>query len=137
MLIKIFKGDWDRSDIEAHSDMFFIYSGDEEETHIDGQACIRGEPNCMSIPSKKCGGDEKWTYYNDKELEENKIVIKRAVDNIVSTLIRTKNQWNGAVLPEIGIGNNPNDGDLPNKAPKTYEYMITEIHRLIKLINRL
>lgn len=137
MLIKIFKGDWDRSDIRAHPDMFFIYSGDEEETHMDGQACIRGEPNTMSIPSKKCGGDEKWTYYSDDELEENMIRIKKAVDNIVATIICSRNLWSGAVLPEIGIGNNINDGDLPKRAPKTYTFMISEVHRLIKLINRI
>jgi hypothetical protein len=137
MIIKIFRELWAPIDIREHPDMLFVYSSDEEGTNYEGQACIRDEPNALGIPARIGGGTKRKSLYNDKELEINKIVIKKAVDNIVAKLASPKNKYTGVVLPEPGLGHLKDDGDLGEVAPDTYDFMISEVNRLIKLVSRI
>lgn len=137
MIIKCFKDLWETYDIRSHPNMLFIYSTDLEGTHRQGQACIRYERNAMGIPARIRGGIKKEDYFNDNDIEKYKPKIRKAVDNIIAKLSSPKNKYTGVVLPEKGIGNLKADGDLNERAPLTYEFVISEVNRLIKLIGKI
>lgn len=109
---------WTRKLVENDPDNIYIFGDNTEGWGTGGQACIRGLKNAYGIPTKIT----PYRYMSDRELAFNAMIIKQAIEN----LPRDKN-W---VLPEDGLGTGL--ADLPNKAPKTYQFLLDELNKAIK-----
>ena len=77
--IRYFKGFWTRDDAMKHPDWLFIFGDNNLKEGFGGQAIIRGLPNALGIPTKKDPGNDITSFYNDNELESNKIKISQSI----------------------------------------------------------
>uniref|UniRef100_A0A6C0EA88 DUF7831 domain-containing protein n=1 Tax=viral metagenome TaxID=1070528 RepID=A0A6C0EA88_9ZZZZ len=182
MFIKILKGEWIVSDIQAHPELLFIYSSDIkgikydrerkkkhcdkckkdrrgrcfaciekrkctrcckcvlpkiDKLHLEGQACIRLERNTRGIPCRMREGNDRKAFFDDKDFEKNKVIIKQEVDNIIARLAHPKNKYHGVVIDEFGVGVNEEDGNIQKYAPETYKYVREQLVRLIRAIQKI
>lgn len=126
--IIIFKGFWKIEDVKKLSNCLFIYGDNDIGKGKGGQAIIRDLPNAMGIPTKKYPSNKRNAFYSDEELEQNKIKINKAIDNI----IKYSKDFEYVILPENGLGTGLSD--LPNKAPKTFKYLNESIELMKKRI---
>ena len=109
--------------LRDNPDKIYIFGDNEQRYGKGGQAIIRDEPNAFGIATKKRPSmkEEDGAFFTDDEFEANKKIIDEDIAKI-------KADGRPIVFPEDGIGTGR--GDLKNKAPKTYEYLIGEIEKL-------
>jgi len=107
--------------LRDNPDKIYIFGDNEQRVGKGGQAIIRDEPNAFGIATKKEPNNRDGAFFTDDEFEANKKIIDEDIAKI-------KADGRPIVFPEDGIGTGR--GDLKNKAPKTYEYLIAEIEKL-------
>jgi len=127
--IKIFKGFWTIKDVRKHNKYIFIFGDNDEQYGKGGQAIIRDEPNTHGIPTKKYPDNSSEAFYTDDELERNKRKINAAFKKLKDKINNSDIKYKGIYLPENGLGTGL--ADLPNCAPKTYEFLEKKINKLI------
>lgn len=132
MKVITFTGFWTIDDTKKYSDFIFIFGDNNIRTGCKGQAIIRYEPNAYGIPTKKYPNNSLISFYNDNEYNDNVKRIDTAINNVIAALSNKKNNYIGIILPENGLGTGL--ADLPNKAPKTYNYLENAIKRLTKYV---
>lgn len=117
MLIRI---DWvERRILRENSDWFFLFGDNLIRKGYGGQAKeCRGEPNAIGIPTKKYPSMTEASFFTDLEFEENKRILDEAFAKIPKGAT--------VVAPTLGVGL----AKLPEKAPKTYEYLLAKIKEL-------
>ncbi len=126
--IIIFDGYWTRDDVKRHKNALFIFGDNNAGIGNGGQAIIRGLPNTAGIPTKKYPSNSYKAFYRDSEYEENKAHIRNAINDILG---RSDN-YKYLVLPADGFGTGL--ADLPNRAPKTYRYLVRAVNKMKELI---
>lgn len=130
MKVVYFNGFWTVQDCLNNPTSLFIYGDNDIQKGCGGQAIIRNCKNTVGIPTKKLPNNLETSFYNDNELENNKIKINMAINNILE---KAKN-YEVIVLPTDGFGTG--FSKLPIKAPKTFEYLNLVIKEMIlRLIN--
>lgn len=126
--VKIFDGFWTVDDVRNNKDSLFIYGDNDIHLGNKGQAIIRGEFNTAGIPTKKTPHSYSYAYYNDDDYDRNCANIIKAMSDIKKKILISKYKF--LVLPANGLGTGL--AKLPEKAPKTYEFLDKSIRQLIK-----
>ena len=109
---------WTRASVEADPNRIYIFGDNEIDKGMAGQACIRGLPNAFGIPTLKAPGK----FWSDDNYHANCAAISAAIKKIP----RNK-EW---VLSADGLGTGL--ADLPNKAPRTFEFLKTWIDAIYR-----
>jgi hypothetical protein len=110
-----------RADLKANRNKIYLFGDNLIEKGYGGQAKeMRGEPNAYGIPTKKKPTMEKDAFFTDSEYDMN----CRRIDKAIVKIPLGKE----IIVPQIGVGL----AKLPQKAPKTYEYLKQAIEELLK-----
>ena len=110
-----------RKDAQAHPNIIFLFGDNLQEKGYEGQAKeLRGETDCIGIPTKKKPSMEPDAFFLDDEFDEN----KKAIDNAFKKIPKDKN----IVIPKNGIGTGY--ARLEEKAPRTYKYLKKKLKEL-------
>ncbi len=116
-----------RIDVQNNPDKIFIFGDNDERIGLGGQAKeMRGENNTIGIPTKKTPSSSLDSYYTDEEFDLNKKKINYSIKLIIDAIKDGKT----IVLPSNYVGGGLSD--LPNKAPKTYDFLISSLSALEK-----
>jgi hypothetical protein len=111
-----------RGFVQIHPDKIFLFGDNLEGKGMGGQAfAMRGEPNSIGIPTKKKPTYEWDAYMSDDEYEENIKNIDIAFAKIPKGKI--------IVIPKAGLGTGL--AKLPEKAPRTFEYLKKKLADLL------
>ena len=132
MKVTIYKGYWTVAAAKKNKSYMFIYGDNNVGFGHGGQAIIRSEPNAFGIPTKKYPDNDPTSFYTDDEYEDNVKNISNAMLKIIKVLTDKKNKFEGIILPENGLGTGL--ANLPNKAPKTYDYLKRTMKDFIKFV---
>jgi DNA polymerase elongation subunit (family B) len=119
-----------REMVKNNPKKIFIFGDNDEREGYGGQAGqMRGEKNSIGIPTKKKPTMDDEAFYTDLEFDENKkkinFVIKQILDKI-------KDGYS-IVYPRNGLGTGL--AELPQRAPKTYQFLVGSINAIEKYIN--
>ena len=119
-----------RDIVQQNPDKFFVY--DENET-LEGfgqqSKELRGEPNTIAIITKKNQYNEVDSFFNDNDLEGNKVKINACIREIIQKLKEGKT----VVFPVEVPGNG--ESKLSEKAPKTHEFLMLTYKALRDYVN--
>ena len=130
MDIIIYKQNYSDEYVKKHTNYLFIFGDNEDGYGTGGQACIRYNSNAFGIPTKKHPDNNPESFYNDKEFERNRMVIKKTLHKFKKIMIN----YDKIIFPEHGIGTGLSQ--LPKKAPKTFAYLKYKIHKLFNKIRK-
>lgn len=120
---------WKISDVRTRPDHLFIFGDNDIECGKGGQAIIRDEPNAMGIPTKKYPTMRNNAFYSDNEYEDN----QKKIDNAIELILNALSKYKVLVLPKDGFGTGL--AKLPEKAPKTFQYLEKRVDDLILATN--
>ena len=79
---------------------------------------MRGEPNCVGIPTKKFPSSRHDAFFTDAELEQNKAAINHAFEILFSKISKAEQI---IVVPADGLGTGR--AQLESRAPQTFAYL--------------
>lgn len=117
--------------IKSNPKKIFLFGDNDEQVGTGGQAKeMRGEINSIGIPTKKGPNHDSESYYTDLEFEQNKKKINYAISVVLSKI----REGYDVVIPKNGIGTGL--AKLPEKAPKTYQFLTATLAALEKYINQ-
>jgi hypothetical protein len=104
-----------RKFVRDHPEKIFIFGDNCLGRGFGGQAGeLRGEPNSYGIPTKKYPSMKADAFFTDDEFEDNVKIIDEA-------FARIPIDGREIVILPLGTGL----AQLPQRAPKTYEYLVT------------
>lgn len=104
--------------IKDHPYYLFVFEDTLEEEDFEDYS------NVFPIPTY----DDDGEYFKDRDLEKNKILIKDAFKDIHKALKRKR--FKKVIIPEMSIGKGKSR--LHRKQPETYEYIKSQMKRLIE-----
>jgi DNA polymerase elongation subunit (family B) len=108
----------------------FVFGDNDEREGYGGQAGqMRGEKNVIGIPTKKKPTMDPDSFYTDLEFDKNKQKINFAVSQIINKI---KDGYS-IVIPSDGLGTGL--AELPQRAPKTYQFLVASLNAIEKYIN--
>lgn len=107
--------------VQSNQDCLFVFGDNLTGKGIGGQAVIRHFKNAIGVPTKKYPSNFSSSFFNDDEYDNNIEHIKNAVDLIPTTGYRA------IYFPEDGLGTGL--AQLPEKAPKTYRFLVNYINQ--------
>jgi hypothetical protein len=125
----VFKGWWTVDDVINNPMWLFVFGDNNAGYGKGGQAIIRDYINTIGIPTKKSPSNKKESFYTDSEFESN----KKRIDNAIKNIISLAQHYVLVVLPEDGFGTGL--ADLPNRAPKTFNYLQTAVSQMVEKLN--
>jgi hypothetical protein len=108
-----------REFVRANRDRIFLFGDNVAGKGFGGQAAaMRGEPNCVGIPTKKfpCNRDD--AFFTDLELEQNKALIDHAFEILFHKLSESEQI---IAIPAGGLGTGR--AQLESRAPLTFTYL--------------
>ncbi|MEP6849677.1 MAG: hypothetical protein ABI999_12540 [Acidobacteriota bacterium] len=115
-----------RENVRANRDKLFLFGDNLEHRGLGGQAAaMRGEPNAIGIPTKKCPSYKGDAFFSDDEFEKNKTAIDAAfaeVSRAATDSIRA------IVIPSAGLGTGR--AQLAKRAPRTFAYLHQKLTEL-------
>ena len=150
-------GYWNREIAEKHPRLLFVYGENHRDflkmkAYFDvehgelrpqwhytdqkrTQGNIRGEPNAFPIRTSWYhaipGSDAYQNWFNDRELPINSDVIREDIDRIVEAWKHGTYDFVLFGHKQVGTG----VANLPQRAPKTYKFLLQEIDRLKSVVN--
>lgn len=98
----------------------YLFGDNLVEGGSAGQACIRGLPNAIGIPTKKYPRMDEGAFFSDQHFNQNVGAIERAFRQIPPDV--------PVVLPAHGLGTGL--AQLKRRAPKTWDYLLWRICQL-------
>ncbi len=108
-----------REFVRANRDRIFLFYDNLAGKGFGGQAAaMRGEPNCVGIPTKKLPSSRDDAFFTDLEFEQNKAVIDHAFEVLFH---RTSKAEQTIVIPADGLGTGW--AQLKSRAPLTFAYL--------------
>jgi hypothetical protein len=111
-----------RSDLIQEPEKYFLFGDNLQKIGYGGQARdMRGEPNAIGIPTKRTPYHNEQAFFTDDDFDNVKYYIDREFAKI------PKNAK--VVVPEAGLGTGL--AELPERAPKIYEYILEKIKNLL------
>lgn len=117
-----------RENVRANRDKIFLFGDNLLGTGFGGQArAMRGEPNAIGIPTKKKPTNHTDAFFTDAEFEQNKAAIDQAFGRFAGL-----NEGTEIVIPSAGLGTGL--ANLPEMAPRTFEYLECRLARLEEVI---
>ena len=131
MRVVLFDGRWSVKSCRDAPRSLFIFGDNNVGRGTRGQACIRGQPNALGIPTKKLPSWDPSAYYNDDDYKDNRARIIIAISVIMTRL--DDGDYDCVVLPADGLGTGL--ADLPRRAPKTFRCLNRHIVRMVHSID--
>lgn len=101
---------------------YFVYGDNMQHKGKAGQACIRDEDNAIGLPTKWAPGRLNVDYFKDDNYPHSSIDF--ALEQIETRL----KQGHVVVIPDDGLGTGL--AQLPDRAPKVYQYILNRIKQL-------
>ena len=91
-----------REFVRANRDRIFLFGDNLAGKGFGGQAAaMRGEPNCVGIPTKKFPSNRDDAFFTDLEFEQNKAAIDHAFEILFSKISKAEQI---IVIPADGLG---------------------------------
>ena len=110
-----------REDLRLEPNKIFLFGDNLTGQGFGGQAReMRGEPNAIGIPTKKRPSNTEDSFFTDREYYSNVEAIKKAFDSIP--------KGRDIVIPKALLGTGL--ARLPERAPKTYAYLLHQLELL-------
>ena len=110
-----------REDLRLEPNKIFLFGDNLTGQGFGGQAReMRGEPNAIGIPTKKRPDNMVDSFFTDREYYSNVEAIKKAFDSIP--------KGRDIVIPKALLGTGL--ARLPERAPKTYAYLLHQLELL-------
>lgn len=114
-----------RNQLRADPGSLYLFGDNLDRRGLGGQAAeMRGEPNAFGIAVKYHPTTNNDAYFSDRQLERNKTAITTDINHALRYY--KKLQFKNLIIPQIGAGR----AMLPQKAPETYDWLLTELKRL-------
>ena len=108
-----------REFVRANRDRIFLFGDNLAGKGFGGQAAaMRGEPNCVGIPTKKLPSNRDDAFFTDLEFEQNKAAIDHAFDLLFHKISKAEQT---IVMPAGGLGTGR--AQLESRAPQTFAYL--------------
>jgi hypothetical protein len=108
-----------REFVRANRDRIFLFGDNLAGKGFGGQAAaMRGEPNCVGIPTKKFPSNRDDAFFTDLEFEQNKAAIDHAFDLLFHKNSKAEQT---IVMPAGGLGTGR--AQLESRAPLTFAYL--------------
>ena len=108
-----------RSFVREHRDRIFLFGDNLARRGFGGQAAaMRGEPNCVGIPTKKLPSNRDDAFFTDAELEQNRAAIDDAFDVLFHKISKAEQI---IVVPADGLGTGR--AQLESRAPLTFAFL--------------
>ena len=108
-----------REFVRANRDRIFLFGDNLAGKGFGGQAAaMRGEPNCVGIPTKKFPSSRHGAFFTDLEFDQNKAAIDHSFE-LLASISSTTDQV--IVIPANGIGTGR--AQLESRAPLTFAYL--------------
>lgn len=111
---------WTRESVAADSERIYLFGDNLKRRGFAGQACIRGLPNAIGIPTKVAPAMYEAAFFSDDYYARNALAILQAVAKIPKDA--------HVVLPEDGLGTGL--AQLPTRAPRTCAFLCEQIEKL-------
>ena len=120
MQYRIVKMRWiSREFVRANRDRIFLFGDNLAGKGFGGQAAaMRGEPNCVGIPTKKFPSSRDGAFFTDLEFEQNKAAIDHAIEDLFHRISKAEQT---IVIPADGLGTGR--AQLESRAPQTFAYL--------------
>lgn len=107
-----------RQKLRDNPNVLYVFGDNDIRKGLGGQAKeMRGEPNAIGISTKKLPNNEDNAFKTDEEFDENCRIINEDIGKVIKAM--ASGQYKSLVIPVLGVGM----AKLPEKAPKTYEYL--------------
>jgi hypothetical protein len=120
-----------REELQKNPGTLYVFGDNDARKGLGGQAKeMRGEPNAMGISTKKAPNMDDSAFKSDAEFEENARIITQDIDSIIA--VWNTGKYNKLTVPPIGAGL----AKLSEKAPKTWEYLNSELKRLEEVVTQ-
>lgn len=114
-----------RAEVQANPDTLYLFGDNCMRKGYGGQAKeMRDEPNTHGIATKHVPNNIDSSFMTDDSLNTNKYIITRDIDFAIIKYI--SGPYKHLVIPPIGTGL----ARLPEKAPETYKWLVSELDRL-------
>jgi len=108
-----------REFVRANRDRIFLFGDNLAGKGFGGQAAaMRGEPNCIGIPTKKFPSSRHGAFFTDAEFEQNKAAIDHAFEVLFHRISKAEQT---IVIPADGLGTGR--AQLESRAPLTFAYL--------------
>lgn len=108
-----------REFVRANRDRIFLFGDNVAGKGFGGQAAaMRGEPNCVGIPTKKFPSSRDGAFFTDLEFEQNKAAIDHAFEDLFHKISKAEQT---IVIPADGLGTGR--AQLESRAPQTFAYL--------------
>lgn len=108
-----------REFVRANRNRIFLFGDNLAGMGFGGQAAaMRGEPNCVGIPTKKLPSNRDDAFFTDLEFEQNKAAIDYAFDVLFHKISKAEQI---IVIPADGLGTGR--AQLESRAPLTFAYL--------------
>ena len=108
-----------RAFVREHRDHIFLFGDNLAGKGFGGQAAaMRGEPNCVGIPTKKLPSNGDDAFFTDAEFEQNKAAIDHAFEILFHKISKAGQI---IVIPADGLGTGR--AQLESRAPQTFAYL--------------
>lgn len=115
-------------DVLNNPNSVFIFGDNDIKRGKKGQSIIRDLENAIGIPTKKIPSYDPKAYYLDKDLDEIKVKIDLAIDNLKKSI--REHRYTSISLPKDGIGTGL--ARLPTKAPLVNSYLRESLDNFFK-----
>lgn len=120
-----FIDDITRDYVKSNPNDIFVYSDNELMSGYGEQSKeMRDEPNTVAIITKKKSETTDDSFFNDLELDGNKVKINQGIKEIIKHI----NKGKRIIFPKSGIGTD--SSQLQIRAPKTYNFLIQTLKAL-------
>ena len=117
-----------RQDLRENSEVLYLFGDNEVRQGFGGQAReCRGEVNAVGIATKKYPDMQEHSFWSDDEFER----VKKILDMDLSRAITHLKNGGIVVCPKNGLGTGLSK--LPEKAPKVFQYLVSQIEEMAKL----
>lgn len=108
--------------VNNHPNYLFVFGDNLVGRGQGGQAIIRYCKNSFGIPTKKLPSSFADSFFDDAEFDSNIEHIKNKIDQ----LVELRNDFECVIFPVDGLGTGL--AQLPQKAPKTYKFLVEYIN---------
>ena len=114
-----------RDKVKENPDVLYLFGDNLLRKGLGGQAKeMRGEPNTLGIVSKKYPSNDISSFYTDEDFYPWLEVFSADIKNLAERI--NSGKYKALVIPKIGVGL----ADLPNKAPRIWNYLKTTLDSL-------
>ena len=114
-----------RDKVKENPDVLYLFGDNTVRQGLGGQAKeMRGEPNTLGIVSKKYPSNSSSSFYTDEDFYSWLEVFSSDIKNLAESV--NSGKYRAIVIPQIGVGL----ADLPNKAPRIWNYLKSTLDSL-------